>query len=179
MVQSPKFWVDSAAISKLNVTGSSEITATWYLTLWALNPNQILGIDYDNVEAILFYGDKGKSHKNMLAWKRVSHPFYLSTRDLTTLEFELSTEKAYVGEDVVKEILAGESSARFGLSLLVWYRHDIDVYDLNQINFMRIFCDPIEFAVYPNVRMGKLTAHPMACKEDFSPEHIKYWLLLK
>ncbi|KAL6227803.1 hypothetical protein ACLB2K_001759 [Fragaria x ananassa] len=181
MPRSPQFWVDSAAISQLSMSDNYELTATWHLTLFVVNPNQILGLHYESLKVMLFYGDKENSHKQTLAGQPVFPPFFLSTREVTNLKFMLATKKAYVGKEVankIREEMAGESLVRFGLSLFVWYRRDVKPLIDPGPRFLRIFCDPVEFGFTLNDRIGNLTARPMACKLDNTLGRERWTLLL-
>ncbi|BFG38298.1 hypothetical protein CerSpe_245720 [Prunus speciosa] len=166
----PEFRVHSAALQypHINATrsASSELTATWDLTLLATNPNDKWDIDCDSLQAMLFYRPGGYQHiterpqrhkekeKELVVLAATSLvPFALSTRDQIGISFKLPMLSAYVANDVVKEISDGNTttlSLRFGLKLSVWSRYRAQLMSDQKTPFPRFasyFCDRIQVRV--------------------------------
>ncbi|BFG38301.1 hypothetical protein CerSpe_245750 [Prunus speciosa] len=166
----PEFRVHSAALQypHINATrpSSSELTATWDLTLLATNPNDKWDIDCDSLQALLFYRPGGYQHiterpqrhkekeKELVVLAATSLvSFALSTRDQIGISFKLPMLSAYVANDVVKEISDGNTttlSLRFGLKLSVWSRYRAQLMSDQKTplpKFASYFCDRIQARV--------------------------------
>ncbi|PQP97206.1 uncharacterized protein Pyn_09572 [Prunus yedoensis var. nudiflora] len=165
----PEFRVHSAALQypHINATGSSsELTATWDLTLLAKNPNDKWDIDCDSLQALLFYRPGGYQHsteqpqrhkekeKKLVVLAATSLvPFALFSRDQIGISFKLPMLSAYVANDVVKEISDGNTttlSLRFGLKLSVWSRYRAQLMSDQKTplrRFASYFCDRIQVRV--------------------------------
>ncbi|CAB4286889.1 unnamed protein product [Prunus armeniaca] len=165
----PEFRVHSAALQypHINATGSSsELTATWDLTLLAKNPNHKWDIDCDSLQALLFYRPSGYQHirewrqehkekeKELVVLAATSLvPFALSKRNQRGISFKLHMLSAYVANDVVKEISDGNTttlSLRFGLKLSVWSRYRAQLMSDQKTplpRFASYFCDRIQVRV--------------------------------
>ncbi|TQD78097.1 hypothetical protein C1H46_036369 [Malus baccata] len=51
--QGPQFRLESATVPQLNINGS-ELTATWDMTIVAVNPNHKLSMSFDSLQATVF-----------------------------------------------------------------------------------------------------------------------------
>ncbi|CAB4286890.1 unnamed protein product [Prunus armeniaca] len=165
----PEFRVHSAALQypHINATrSSSELTATWDLTLLAKNPNHKWDIDCDSLQALLFYTPSGYQHikerpqehkekeKELVVLAATSLvPLVLSTRNQIGISFKLPMLRAYMANDVVKEISDGNTttlSLRFGLKLSVWSRYRAQLMSDQKTplpRFASYFCDGIHVRV--------------------------------
>ncbi|KAI5318667.1 hypothetical protein L3X38_038375 [Prunus dulcis] len=163
-----EFRVHSAALQypHINATASSsELTATWDLTLLAKNPNHKWDIDCDSLQALLFYRPGGyhiterpqqhkEKEKELVVLAATSLvPLALSARNQIGISFKLPMLSAYVANDVVKEISDGNTttlSLRFGLKLSVWSRYRAQLMSDQKTPlpmFAIYFCDRIQVHV--------------------------------
>lgn len=128
----PEFRVHSAVLwYPHNATRSSDLTATWDLTLRATNPNDKWDIYCHTIHASLFYGPGYQHLKELWQMYRLTvfaatslHPLFLTSSKQTSVSFKLPMLNAYIGDDLSKEIFNDNTTAlslRFGLKL---ERHD-------------------------------------------------------
>ncbi|PQP95955.1 uncharacterized protein Pyn_34115 [Prunus yedoensis var. nudiflora] len=130
----PEFGVHSAVLwYPHNATRSSDLTATWDLTLLATNPNDKWDIYCHTIHASLFYGP-GYQHLTeqwqiyeLAVFAATSlPPLFLTSSNQTSVSFKLPMLSAYIGDDLSKEIFNDNITAlslRFGLKLSLSYRY--------------------------------------------------------
>ncbi|KAL6125269.1 hypothetical protein ACLB2K_073328 [Fragaria x ananassa] len=123
----PEFRVDSAFIPSLNTsTNPAELTATWDMTLLAINSDNKLIVDYYAVQVWLYY-ERSTEYNAFVLATTILPPFVLNPpRNQTRMSFRLATLRAYVGDEVVKNITeaaaAGRVTTAFGLKVVTEYR---------------------------------------------------------
>ncbi|CAN6574723.1 unnamed protein product [Malus baccata var. baccata] len=121
----PEFRVDLVAVSPcpLIATSSSEyLTATWDLTLVAINPNRKLDLYYENLRAEIFYGDDKESDSNLKLGMAPLPPIYVSKMNKTTLDFSVVMARSYVGTDVANDLIISSASSSCYGSGRLWLK---------------------------------------------------------
>ncbi|CAB4317735.1 unnamed protein product [Prunus armeniaca] len=130
----PEFRVQSAVLwYPHNATRSSDLTATWDLTLLATNPNDNWDIYCHTIHASLFYGPGYQHLKELRQMYQLTvfastslHPLFLTSSNQTSVSFKLPMLNAYIGDDLSKEIFNDNTTAlslRFGLKLSLSYSY--------------------------------------------------------
>lgn len=167
----PEFRVDSASISSFNSTTPSEFTAAWDVTLLAINPNHNVNVHYDVVQVWLYYGRT--KYSILILATSLLPPFVLNAGNQTRVSFKLATLRAYVGDDVVKNITGadGGSTTAFGLKVFARYRLRTEVKTVRGPWSDRYFCNEVKFGFptnNPNMNSNSVTGMSRACKIDNS-----------
>ncbi|KAM1130499.1 hypothetical protein EV1_044788 [Malus domestica] len=152
----PEFRVDLVPVSPcpLTATSSSDyLTATWDLTLVAINPNRKLDLYYENLQADIFYGDVDdkESDINLKLGTAPLPPIYVSKMNQTTLDFSVVMARSYVGTDTANDVIISSSSSStspscYGsgslwLKLLGFFRYNTTLFGLDTSQLTRFSCD--------------------------------------
>ncbi|KAM5565627.1 hypothetical protein ABKV19_019578 [Rosa sericea] len=156
--EEPQFWVDSAAVTGLELTGSSGLTATWNMTLVAHNPNRKLVIDIAGVQVFIYFGKMEKYYwynhghlverQHILATKLLPS-FFLYTGNQTSLDFKVGVVGHCVDGETAKEVSQGKT-VKFGVFLHVEYKYRTKVWLMGDTRPIKLLCDQVEFLLLPN-----------------------------
>nr|XP_011468495.1 PREDICTED: uncharacterized protein LOC105352642 [Fragaria vesca subsp. vesca] len=168
----PVFQLESAALYGLEVTGSSELTATWNITLLATNPNRKLVVGFDDVRVSVYHGstenfvhaDDEESY--ILGKKQLSSPFFLFTGNQTRLNFNFGVFKGTFGGDTAMEISkekALNGSVKFGVWLVVRFRYRTEVWGKGSPGILDLYCDEGEFLFSPKTNDTGILTHQLRC----------------
>ncbi|CAB4287360.1 unnamed protein product [Prunus armeniaca] len=157
----PEFRVQSAVLwYPHNATRSSDLTATWDLTLLATNPNDKWDIFCHTIHASLFYGPGYQHLKELWQMYQLTvfaatslHPLFLTSSNQTSVSFKLPMLNAYIGDDLSKEIFNDNTTAmslRFGLKLSLSYRYMGHLSDMKtpRPDAGTSFCNRIQVRVF-------------------------------
>lgn len=177
----PWLRLDSSTVCKLNSSGS-ELTATWDMTVVAVNPNRVLAISLDSLQVTISYktdtGDKGRDV--LLTTKPVPPPpSPLNTETSTAHSFKIETVSAYVGDYVAYQISEGRAhgSVKFVFGMLGYYRYvNTSRWYLTRRRLeFGVFCCWVEFGFSPGNWTGTLTTmdQSRACLDDPISVHFK------
>ncbi|KAM0993721.1 hypothetical protein TB2_009177 [Malus domestica] len=177
----PYLRLDSSTVCKLKSSGS-ELTATWDMTVVAVNPNRVLAISFDSLQVTISYktdtGDKGRDV--LLTTKPVPPPpSPLNTETSTAHSFKIETVSAYVGDYVANQISEGRArgSVKFVFGMLGYYRYVNTTrwYLTRRSLEFGVFCSWVEFGFSPGNWTGTLTTMDQsgACVDDPISVHFK------
>ncbi|KAM1306941.1 hypothetical protein ACFX2I_009333 [Malus domestica] len=177
----PYLRLDSSTVCKLKSSGS-ELTATWDMTVVAVNPNRVLAISFDSLQVTISYktdtGDKGRDV--LLTTKPVPPPpSPLNTETSTAHSFKIETVSAYVGDYVANQISEGRArgSVKFVFGMLGYYRYvNTSRWYLTRRSLeFGVFCSWVEFGFSPGNWTGTLTTmdQSRACVDDPISVHFK------
>ncbi|KAM0993725.1 hypothetical protein ACFX13_009469 [Malus domestica] len=177
----PYLRLDSSTVCKLKSSGS-ELTATWDMTVVAVNPNRVLAISFDSLQVTISYktdtGDKGRDV--LLTTKPVPPPpSPLNTETSTAHSFKMETVSAYVGDNVANQISEGRArgSVKFVFGMLGYYRYVNTTrwYLTRRSLEFGVFCSWVEFGFSPGNWTGTLTTMDQsgACVDDPISVHFK------
>jgi hypothetical protein len=157
----PEFRVDSASVSQLNVTSSSELTATWNFTLFVRNPNTKLNLYYDRLQASVSYG-----RDDILSMTSLQ-PFFQPKRNETRVLVRFSVVDEYVREKVATRIsdekAIGSVGFRVRVIALVKFRSGIW---WTRQRLLRVYCDRVQIGFGSNNGTGSLTGQSVPCEVD-------------
>lgn len=160
----PEFKVESATVPQLDLS-RSELTATWDISILAINPSQKFRIHYDHVDASIVYGDR-----NYIRVGRTSlRPFVVNTRNQTRVDMKLVAVSEWVGDDVANEISDERSRGlvSFGVRLMTSVRFKCGLW-LSKSRLMLITCDRVDFGFSPNNGIGTLTGQWRECRVNLN-----------
>ncbi|KAM2242451.1 hypothetical protein ACFX1S_009409 [Malus domestica] len=177
----PYLRLDSSTVCKLKSSGS-ELTATWDMTVVAVNPNRVLAISFDSLQVTISYktdtGDKGRDV--LLTTKPLPPPpSPLNTETSTAHSFKIETVSAYVGDYVANQISEGRArgSVKFVFGMLGYYRYVNTTrwYLTRRSLEFGVFCSWVEFGFSPGNWTGTLTTMDQsgACVDDPISVHFK------
>ncbi|KAM1221618.1 hypothetical protein ACFX13_009466 [Malus domestica] len=177
----PYLRLDPSTVCKLKSSGS-ELTATWDMTVVAVNPNRVLAISFDSLQVTISYktdtGDKGRDV--LLTTKPVPPPpSPLNTETSTAHSFKIETVSAYVGDYVANQISEGRArgSVKFVFGMLGYYRYvNTSRWYLTRRSLeFGVFCSWVEFGFSPGNWTGTLTTmdQSRACVDDPISVHFK------
>ncbi|KAM1460866.1 hypothetical protein TB2_045123 [Malus domestica] len=145
-----EFRVDSVSVAPcpLIATSSSEyLTATWDLTLVAINTNRKLDLYYENLRAEIFYGGDKESNSNLKLGTAPLPPIYVSKMNQTTLDFSVVMARSYVGTDVANDLIISSTSSscygsgRLWLKLFGYFRYNSTLFAAAGVHLSRLSCD--------------------------------------
>ncbi|KAG9455040.1 hypothetical protein H6P81_007944 [Aristolochia fimbriata] len=152
----PDFSVTSVAVTPFNLSGN-QLTASWDLTFAVDNPNKKMNIYYDSLKASVFYDDELLA-ENALA------PFYMETRNSTTLRARLAAVSGYVDGAVAKDMAddRGKGQLKFDVGVVAWVRFRAgDWWTRRRI--LRVFCQGVPIAFSTPTAPGVLSGKPTEC----------------
>ncbi|PQQ19781.1 uncharacterized protein Pyn_35107 [Prunus yedoensis var. nudiflora] len=159
----PYFRVDSAALqyTHINATrSSSDLTATWDVTLIAANPNVKWDIYCDIFQpAVLYYNPIG-----LRLASTSLRPLLLKSSNQTSVSFKLPMQGTYIPDDVAKEISDDNTTTlplKFGLMISVQcsYRAHLSKKRTPHSIVRDYFCNPIQVRVFSNDTNNNNNSH--------------------
>ncbi|XP_062011015.1 NDR1/HIN1-like protein 3 [Rosa rugosa] len=163
----PKFKVESATVTQLNIEGS-KLTATWDFTLLATNPSRKLEPYYSRVQAGVRYQDGYRDVYTLV--KKPFPSFVLSRRNQTRVGLRLGVWRQ-PGRQVAQGI-SGERKSElvsFGVKLLakVWFEYSRIL--PAERGWLLVSCDRVDFDFSGKNGTGEMTSRSGQCDIDYYP----------
>ncbi|CAA2968178.1 NDR1/HIN1-like protein 10 [Olea europaea var. sylvestris] len=157
--QLPEFRVDSFSFSNFTINNGSLVSFTSEARLTARNPNKKMTVDYDNIEALIFYKSQTLSDTTV-------PPFFQDTKNETSLNANFAAAGSFVDKWAVDGI-NNERNANgivgFNLRMLARVRLQAKAWTTRN-RLLKVFCGDLAVGFPSNGRSGTLTSGPKKCR---------------
>ncbi|KAL2511026.1 Late [Abeliophyllum distichum] len=157
--QLPEFRVDSFSLSNFSITNDSLVSFTSEARLTARNPNKKMTVDYDHIEAVVFYKSQSLSDTTV-------PPFFQDTKNETSLKANFAAAGSFVDKWVVDGInneRDKNGNVGFNLRMLSRVRLEAKAWT-TRTRFLKVFCGDLAVGFPSNGRSGTLTTGPKQCR---------------
>ncbi|KAL2506962.1 Late embryogenesis abundant (LEA) hydroxyproline-rich glycoprotein family [Forsythia ovata] len=158
--QVPEFRVDSFSVSNFTVGNNSLVSFTSEVSLTARNPNKKMRLDYDHIEAVVFYKSESLADTTI-------PPFSQDTKSETSIKANFAAAGSYVDNRVVGGINGDRSkngNVEFNLRMLSRVKFEAKAWRMRR-RFLKVFCGDLVVGIPSNGRSGTLTSGPKQCRE--------------
>ncbi|KAI4304763.1 hypothetical protein MLD38_040234 [Melastoma candidum] len=150
----PDFYVTSLSVSNYSVSAgtSPSITATWAVSLRAVNPNKKIRISYDEVQSSISYRDE------LLATASVP-PFYQGTEDTTEVKVGLADKDYYVSlrnANGMESDRTGHGTVGFEVRVRALARLNAKGWWWSRTRIIRVICTGVSVRFTGNATAGGL-----------------------
>lgn len=157
--QLPEFRVDSLSLSNFSLGNDSLISFTSQIRLTARNPNKKMTLQYDHIQAFVFYRDESLSDTTV-------PPFSQDTKNETSFTANFAAAGSFVDKRVLDGIngeRANGGSVNFNLRMLSRVRFEAKAWKTRK-RFLKVFCGDLTVGLSTNVRSAQLTGGPKQCR---------------
>ncbi|CAI9778314.1 unnamed protein product [Fraxinus pennsylvanica] len=157
--QLPEFRVDSFSVSNLTVGNNSLVSFTSEARLTARNPNKKMKLDYDRIEAEVFYKSGSLADTTI-------PPFHQDTKNETSIKANFAAAGSYVDKRVVDGINWDRSkngNVGFNLRVISRVKFEAKAWRTRK-RFLKVFCGDLVVGIPSNGSSGMLTSVQKQCR---------------
>ncbi|EPS67655.1 hypothetical protein M569_07117 [Genlisea aurea] len=158
--QMPQFQVDSLSISNFSLGSSSLISFTSAVRLTATNPNKKMKLEYDDIQAYIYYKTESLSQTSV-------PPFQQETRNITSLTANFAAAGSFVDGFVVNGIngeRANSGDVNFNFRMITRVAFEAKAWRARR-RYLKVICADLIVGIPNNVSSGALTATlPKPCQ---------------
>ncbi|KAI4340474.1 hypothetical protein MLD38_025304 [Melastoma candidum] len=148
----PDFYVTSLSVSNYSVSvgTSTSVTATWAVTLRAVNPNKKIRISYEEVESSISYRDEPLAKSSI-------PPFYQGTGDTTEFKVGFADKDYYVSPrnaNGMESDRTGHGSVAFEVRVRAMARLKAKGWWWTRMRIIRVICSGVSVRFTGNATTG-------------------------
>ncbi|CAL1367353.1 unnamed protein product [Linum trigynum] len=152
----PEFRLTSFTLSGFN-SSSHQLSGTWAARLEVYNPNKKMDIEYEAIQASVFYQEV------LLAENRLQ-PFLQVHRNLTVMETQFSIVNTFVDQAVTDAVDEERKHGSVGFDLELVAGVGFKVGELRaRRRLLNVSCDDLDVRLDGNGGSGNLTGPPKRC----------------
>lgn len=158
--QVPEFRVDSFSLTNFTVDNASVISFSSEVRLTARNPNKKMSLDYDRIDAMIFY-------KSWSISDTVIPPFSQGTKNETSMTAKFAAVGRFLDESAVDGInreRRGNGNVGFNLRVLARVKFKATAWRTRK-RYLKVFCGDLVVGIPTNGRPGMLTGGSRECHE--------------
>nr|GLL31319.1 protein YLS9-like [Ipomoea trifida] len=150
----PEVRADSLSLSSFNLSDNF-LSGNWDFQFTARNPNKKMTIDYDDIQASIYYDSK------QLAETSVA-PFFQDKRSETASKATFAATRTFVDDRVVEGIKKETPNIEFDVLMLARVKFKAGSWRARS-RFLRVYCGELKVVLVQNKSSGNLVGDPRQC----------------